>query len=65
MKARIMKKRKRREFEQCADWAEENGNGWRSKPERRLYLNGLTMAWHKYMKKKAWRRANDGCTDVA
>lgn len=48
MNGRIKKKHKRKEFlECCAQW-----DG--SKPGRTKWVNQVTMAWHRYMKARAW-----------
>lgn len=50
MNGRIKKKHKRKEFlECCAEPAWFGG-----KPGRTKWLNEVTMAWHKYMKARAW-----------
>lgn len=50
MNGRIKKKHKRMEFLNCCAEPEWFGG----KPKRTKFLNGLTMAWHKYMKAKGW-----------
>ena len=56
MKGRIKKKHKRKEFIECCAEPEWYGG----KPGRTKWLNGVTMAWHRYMKARAWNLPKEG-----